>query len=133
MKAVYERTLDRKNLDKGAKKVYLRWARNLPSMIQVSGLAQAIIWQCEKAADKEKDQKDRKYLLADLAVVLGLAQPTLEDNQRMKKLQEEVVNEADVMEYMRLTRRVQQALEYFKRFAVSVMEAKDEDGNQDHA
>lgn len=126
MKAVYDRTVARKGLDKAAKEVYLRWAKHLPSMIQISGLAQAIVWQCEKAADKEQD---RKYLLADLAVVLGIAGATEEEMACARKLQDRVVGESNVMEYMRLTRRVQQALEYFKRFAVSVMGAKEENGS----
>jgi len=130
MKAVYERTAARKGLGENAKKVYLRWAKNLPSMIQISGLAQAIVWQCEKASDaKDKEKNERKYLLADLAIVLGLAGATEEDMACARKFQERVVSESNVMEYMRLTRRVQQALEYFKRFAVSVMGAKDENGS----
>lgn len=129
MKAVYERTAARKNLGKDAKDVYLRWAKHLPSMIQISGLAQAIVWQCEKANDKEPN---RLYLLADLALVLGMGQPG-NDKDCAEQLQRKVVSEADVMEYMRLTRRVQQALEYFKRFAVSVMGAKDENGSDQDA
>lgn len=106
-----------------SKKSYKRVITDLPSLIQVSGLAQAVAFTAAKVPDK--NGAERRMILADLARCLEVSSDQ-DDDRAMKEFHSKLIATQEVVEYIRLTRRSQQALQYFKRFAVSVLGTSEE-------
>ena len=102
------------------RKEYGSMAHKLPVLVRQAGLIQAI------AFVETRGKKSHKQLLDDLAVTLGKASG--------KVLREEC-QKAELTDYMWLTRRTLAALEWYKRFAESVLnvkagaEVEDDNGN----
>jgi CRISPR-associated protein Cmr5 len=115
----YQKVKARDSEPEEAKKKYGIWCHNLPGLISVSGLAQAIAFMESKMESKKGKDDGFKFLLEDLKGIPGVAVGELKD----------VVIHADVAQYMFYTQRIQQALVFFKRFAVSIL--KVESGDQD--
>lgn len=90
----------------GFKKVYAGQCRSLPNLIQVSGLAQALLF----VDSITKDAEPNKALLDDLACMVGFT-------DRVQMLRSAAG--ADVYEYAALTSRVQQALVVVKRLSIA--------------
>ncbi len=111
-------------MNEASRKDYQKLVKNLPALIQVSGLAQAVAFTVSKS-NELKNGAERKMILADLARCLELSSDQ-NDERAMKELQERIVELEDVVEYIRLTRRTQQALQYFKRFSISVLGVAEE-------
>lgn len=80
---------------------YLGMARRLPALIRSAGLAQAV------AFVKTRREPAHEALLADLAATLAMDVEELSRHSR----------EADLVEYMVLTRHVLGALQWYGRFA----------------
>jgi len=97
-------------------KEYGGMAHKLPVLIRQAGLVQALAYVAARGKD------GAKRLLEDLAQTLGCtsAKQLLQQSR-----------EADLLEYMRLTREATVALTWYKRFAQSVLgvEPTDEGGH----
>lgn len=94
-------------------KKYGAMAHKLPILVRTAGLAEAL------AFVESRGEKPLERLLSDLAdVVAGTQRDAFLKKSR----------EADLQEYMMLTRRTMLALKWFKRFAQSILkvEATDE-------
>ena len=100
-----QRNLEGKRLDKKSYNKYGSFALTLPSLIHTCGLAQAVAF----AKIKEKDHD----VLADLAKVLTAVEPQI-DGSAEKLI--EISRTADVLEYMRLSRRALLAASWIKRW-----------------
>jgi CRISPR type III-B/RAMP module-associated protein Cmr5 len=119
MAATLQRVMKRQGDSEDLREAYARTAKKLPTLIQVSGLAQAIAFTVSKASDNEPA---RAMLLADLAHVLQVPVPQGQSPlQAARAFQDQVSKVSDVQEYIRLTRRAQQGLQFFKRFSESVL------------
>ena len=116
------------------RKKYGGMAHKLPILIRTAGLAQALSFVESKAKTGEPDEQKKKVeaqaltaLLKDIGgVVLQDNMQTLAETSRDK--------DTDLFAYMHLTRRTLDALVWFKRFAVSVLDVKqgdDEAGDSD--
>jgi len=81
-------------------------AQTLPILVRTAGLAEALAF-----AESRKENKD---FLEHLASALGFS--TRADLLRESR-------EAEMREYVYLTRRVMMALKWFKRFSQSVLDA----------
>jgi CRISPR-associated protein Cmr5 len=101
-------------------KKYGSMAYTLPILVRTAGLAQALAFVTTRGKNKENNPYDR--LLDHLAEVVG------EPNRGslLKKSRE-----ADLQNYMYLTRRTMLALKWYKRFAESVLEIAPTDVNVD--
>lgn len=93
-------------------------AFRLPVLIRTAGLAQALAFADARGKDPGK------RLLSDMAAVLGF-----EDKDKLLRRS----REAQLPEYMYLTRNVLAALAWYKRFAQSVLgvEAGVDEGERD--
>ena len=92
--------------DPAEAKKYGTMAHKLPVLIRTAGLAQAL------AFVDSRGTPEQKRLLAHLAELLSLTDAdTLLEQSRI----------AELPEYIRLTRQVQAALVWYKRFAQSVL------------
>lgn len=96
------------------KKQYGSMAYTLPILVRSAGLAQALAF----VASKKKDAYTN--LLNHLAKVVMDEIATGETYLKKSR-------EADLQEYMYLTRRTMLALKWYKRFAESVLEIKSTD------
>ncbi len=96
---------------------YGTMAHKLPILIRTAGLAQAL-WFVES---RGKDAQ--KQLLDDLAKTVGKQEKAILLNR---------AREAQLNEYMLLTKQMMDALLWYKRFAQSVLgvQASDEEGGQ---
>lgn len=111
--------------DKKACEKYIIWTKSLGSMIQSSGLAQAMAFLEAKAAKNADDALGFKWLKDDLS-----QEPIV--GQHGKDIAE-VAKSAAAIDYAALTQRAMLALVYFQRFAESLLEDqtlqdKKEDG-----
>ncbi len=93
---------------KGKEKIseYKSMAEKLPVLVHTAGLAQALSFL------ETRDSKMAKQLLEDLSATLGCSD--LSGDSR---------NTTNLQDYLHLTRQVQLALLWYKRFATSVLEA----------
>ncbi len=100
----------------GDKKKYGSMAHKLPTLIRTAGLAQALEFVKSRGTDEQK------MLLNHLAETVGFQ--TSEELLKRSR-------EASLPEYIILTRKVLDALVWYRRFAESVLgvEAGDEGGN----
>jgi CRISPR-associated protein Cmr5 len=92
-------------------KKYGGMAHKLPILICTAGLAQALVF----VEGKSKDEAGWKHLLDDLSAVVG----PINGKHLLKASLEE-----DLFTYMYLTRKTMDALVWFKRFAVSILDVK---------
>jgi CRISPR-associated protein Cmr5 len=101
---------------------YLNLARKLPILIRSAGLMQALAF----VQGNEKKEVAWQQLLRDLAAVVRNASET--------DLLTACYN-AEIFEYMHLTKKTLDALVWFKRFAESMLEDKtpDTSATQTHA
>lgn len=102
-------------LPAGAHKKYGAMAHKLPILVRTAGLAQALEFVNTRSSDVQQQ------ILDHLADVVGVTpRKTLLDRSRT----------ADLDEYMWLTREVLAALQWYKRFAQSVLHVTaDEEGD----
>ncbi len=97
---------------------YAALAKSLPFLIRSAGLAQALAFVDAKAKGEEANKPKPKAwnrLLADLNQIMQAGNP--------KALVQAGI-EADLFEYMHLTRKTLEALVWFKRFSESVLDVK---------
>lgn len=93
-------------LPKAQHEKYGSMAHKLPVLVRTAGLAQALAFVESRGSDEQK------RLLDHLAEVVGAGnQQTLVERSR----------KAELPEYMRLTRNALAALDWYKRFAQSVL------------
>lgn len=108
-------------------KKYGSMAHKLPVLIRVAGLAQALQFVESRGSD------DQKLLLKHLALTLGFRD---EEGDNAPKAKGKMLNDSRTLSlpaYMHLTQRALAALQWYKRFAQSILkvEAGDEgDGAQ---
>lgn len=100
---VYEKV---QSLNQEERKVYGAMAHKLPVLVRQAGLIQAIAFVATRG------QKAQKLLLDHLASTLGY---TNQDELYTR------VREASLQEYALLTRQALWALEWYKRFAQSIL------------
>lgn len=103
--------------DKEYRDEYGSMCHKLPILIRTAGLAQAFAFV--DARGKEAQKK----VLDDLAGVLGTTKDELLTQSRSASLQK----------YMVLTRQSLQALLWFKRFAVSILDVERASNNEERA
>jgi CRISPR-associated protein Cmr5 len=115
---IYDQVFAAKDLQDHKK--YGSMAYTLPILVRTAGLAQALAFVTTRGKNKENNPYDR--LLDHLAEVVG------EPNRHsfLKKSRE-----ADLQEYMYLTRRTMLALKWYKRFAESVLEITSTDKSEE--
>jgi CRISPR-associated protein Cmr5 len=89
---------------------YLGMARRLPALVRSAGLAQAV------AFVRTRKEPAHDALLADLAATLAMDVAELSRRSR----------EADLVEYMVLTHHVLGALQWYRRFAEALLDAREE-------
>jgi CRISPR-associated protein Cmr5 len=92
-----------------ARKEYGAMAHKLPVLVRQAGLIQALVFV------ETRGKKSHKQLLTDLANTLGKA--------NAKAFYKEC-QDADLADYIWLTRQTLAALEWYKRFAESVLNVK---------
>jgi CRISPR-associated protein Cmr5 len=112
--AVYEKVMaikDDTTKKKKFQKKYGGMAHKLPVLIRTAGLAQALAF----IEVKGTDEAGWKRLLEDLNTVVG---PTNGKGLLKASLEEDLVS------YMHLTRKTTNALVWFKRFAVSLLNVR---------
>jgi CRISPR-associated protein Cmr5 len=90
-------------------KEYGSMAHKLPVLVRQAGLVQAVVFV------ETRGKESHKQLLNDLAATLGKVDA--------KTFREEC-QKTDLAEYMWLTRKTLAALEWYKRFAESVLNVK---------
>ncbi|OLE54350.1 MAG: type III-B CRISPR module-associated protein Cmr5 [Acidobacteria bacterium 13_1_20CM_3_53_8] len=108
-----------------AQKKYGSMAHRLPVLIRVAGLAQALQFVESRGKDEQK------LLLQHLALTLGF---TNDEGENAIKAKAKLLDESRTSHlgaYMRLTQQSLAALEWYKRFAQSVLkvEAGEESDN----
>lgn len=91
------------------RKEYGSMAHKLPILVRQAGLIQAVVFV------ETRGKESHKQLLNDLAATLGKADA---------KTFREKCQKAELADYMWLTRKTLAALEWYKRFAESVLEIK---------
>lgn len=101
-------------------KKYGSMAHKLPVLIRTAGLAQGLAFVESRGAE------EHKLLLDHIAQVVGLT-----DRSKLA----ESCRTVELADYMHLTRKVLEALAWYKRFAQSVLkvESSDEDDEVDTA
>lgn len=102
------------------RRIYGGLCHSFPVLVRTCGLCQALAFSKEKetATDKQGPSNRNtahRLLLRHVGAVL--------DAQGADPF--ELVRKADVVEYMRYTRRILSAWIYFKRFAVSILKVVD--------
>lgn len=105
-------------------KKYGSMAHKLPVLIRVAGLAQALQFVDSRGTD------DHKLLLQHLALTLGFMDDGGDDVEKAKTKLLDSSRTAQLGPYMLLTQRSLAALQWYKRFAQSVLkvDAGDESG-----
>jgi len=104
---VYKKVKDRESTPDAKK--YGAMAHKLPILVRTAGLAEALAFVESRGSDSHKE------LLNDLAqVVMDKGGAAFAAKSR----------EADMQEYIYLTRRTMLALKWFKRFAQSVLKVE---------
>ncbi|MEA3350853.1 MAG: type III-B CRISPR module-associated protein Cmr5 [Chloroflexota bacterium] len=122
--SVYARVTDYKKDHKdNAQKTYGAMSMNMPILVRMSGLVQALAFLEMKASDKKGPYQD---LLNDLSQVV------MAETGYAKTLSE-ASRETGFQDYAYLTRHTLLALDWFKRFAQSILKVKTTDsGEEDH-
>lgn len=114
---IFEQVKEIEEKSKKEKGEYASMAHKLPVLIRTAGLAQALGF----VEAKHKDDSLQRKLLEHLGEVLG-------DN----KLAETSRDTKNLMAYMRLTQNVLAALQWYKRFARSVLHLDASEANVDN-
>ncbi len=104
---VYEQVIKWKDNSETNTKAYGGMCHKLPILIRSAGLAQALAF----VDTRNKDKTPQKEVLVDLARVLGKEKDTFLNEVRTMPLSE----------YIYVTRQSLLALNWFKRFAVSIL------------
>jgi CRISPR-associated protein Cmr5 len=119
--AVYERVTAHKGKTKPEKDKYGTMAQKLPVLIQTAGLAQAVTFL--EAKSKKDSERMNRLLLEDLASVVAHEMRFGGANDGAANVSEftKRCREADLSDYLLLTRNTLAALLWFKRFSVSVL------------
>ena len=99
------------------KQSYGAMAHKLPILIRTAGLAQAL------AFVDTRGKKPQTQLLTDIALTIGQA-----DNQTLLKR----ACQAELSEYIHLTKQVMDALLWYKRFAQSILGIDASDTNDEN-
>jgi len=101
------------------RKKYGSMAHKLPVLIRVAGLTQALHF-----LDSRGD-RDQKLLLRHLALTLGYV-----DEEKLKAEEQllESSRTSQLSAYMRLTQQTMGALQWYKRFAQSVLRVESAEG-----
>lgn len=110
LRHAYDQVSKREKMEKGDKDKYGVWCHGLPGLIRNSGLCQAISF----LDSKKGKEAGINALLEDLRGIDGLPPGDL--------LQ--VVKDCDAVSYMVYTERVLECLQFFKRFAVSILKVE---------
>lgn len=115
---VYKRVAVHKGKSTEQRTKYGIMAHKLPVLIRTAGLAQAISFLETKTG--ERGEEMNKQLLEDLSsVVSEVSGIDIGGNLPAK------CREAELQEYIRLTKDTLDALLWFKRYSVSVLEVKN--------
>ena len=94
---------------------YDRWAKHLPALVKKAGLAQALSF----AQAKANSEAGGKLLLDHLQTAINkIGGRQIDLMERSRK--------AELSEYLWLTQQVMTALLWYKRFAQSVLEVKND-------
>ncbi len=118
---VYERVKSiRDNHNEEYHQKYGTMAHKMPVLVHTAGLMQALAFVQAKGTKNEA----WKQFLNDLAQTLQFSQPEYDGEELLQDAQK-----APIGEYILLTRRVSNALLWYKRFAESIL--KVEPGNED--
>ena len=131
LKHAYDCVSSLSSKSKGVRDKYGAWCHNLPGMIHNSGLAQAAAFlnsKAENARLKSKAENARLKNKVDEAEAYEALVTHLSGTPGAgltNNLLESMQN-SSAASYMLSTRRIQQALPYFKRFAISLLHV-DED------
>ncbi|MCS7069581.1 MAG: type III-B CRISPR module-associated protein Cmr5 [Meiothermus sp.] len=107
-KSAYERIIQHCTKDKDWREQYGGMAHKLPVLVRQAGLAQAL------AFVESRGQEAHRALLEDLAGTVGLSKAELLRKSR----------EANLSEYLFLTREVLAAAQWYKRFSQSVLDVE---------
>jgi CRISPR-associated protein Cmr5 len=103
----YNRVKARAQGDKGKAQKYKDMALKFPILVRQAGLSQALAFVASRGEEAHKN------LVGDLAQTLG--------RRGLEALAEEARN-AELLSYLRLTREVLGAAEWYKRFAQALIE-----------
>ncbi|HID52840.1 MAG TPA: type III-B CRISPR module-associated protein Cmr5 [Anaerolineae bacterium] len=109
------------NHDEKYHKKYGTMAHKMPVLVHTAGLMQAIAFVHAKGAKNEA----WKQFLNDLAQTLEFSRPGYDGDDLLQDAQK-----AEIGNYILLTRRVSNALLWYKRFAESIL--KVEPGHEDN-
>ncbi|GMV90117.1 MAG: hypothetical protein AMXMBFR81_30470 [Chthonomonas sp.] len=109
MKAALDKVSAHRGQNAEFKGKYTTWVRRLPGLIQTSGLAQTVVFAKEKAAEDPAV----KALLEDLKGTPGIGSDLIDR-----------VKSADLQDYMFMSQRLLEAIVFYKRFCVSILEVK---------
>lgn len=115
---VYKCVVKYKDKPKEDRTKYGIMAHKLPVLIRTAGLAQAISFLETKIGENTEDMN--KQLRNDLAHVVGRVSGVDIASDFPRKCRE-----AELQEYIRLTRDTLEALLWFKRYSVSILEVKN--------
>jgi CRISPR-associated protein Cmr5 len=109
-----------------SKKKYGSMAHELPVLIRVAGLAQALQFVESRGKDEQK------RLLQHLALTLGF---TNDEGENARTAKAKLLDESRTSQlgaYMRLTQRSLAALQWYKRFAQSVLKVEAGEESDNH-
>jgi CRISPR-associated protein Cmr5 len=95
---------------------YASYAKSLPTLIQTSGLCQAIAFAQAKSYDTAQRPTPWRFLIEDLVAVCALQSETAQPGDAASGFAERVRTE-QLSEYMRLTRTCIAAASWLKRYA----------------
>lgn len=122
---VYTRVIAiRDHHDESFHKKYGTMAHKLPVLLHTAGLMQAIAFVQAKGTKNEA----WKQFLNDLAQTLEFSRPDYDGEALLKEVQR-----AEIGSYILLTRRVSNALLWYKRFAESILKVEQgqDEGEED--
>jgi CRISPR-associated protein Cmr5 len=101
---------------KPEKEIYGGLCHKFPIMVLTAGLCQAVAFSEDKGKKENERGVAHQKLLEHVGRIIGVQSGNLIGH----------IQNADALEYMHMTRRVLESWIYFKRFAVSVLDAKTE-------
>jgi len=103
--------------------IYGGLCHQFPVLVRTCGLCQAVAFSLSKSAAETNRAKAHRLILIHVGEILGqTGDPTTVVA---------MLREADTMTYLRNTRRVLDALLFFKRFAVSVLKVETAEAARD--
>ncbi|VAW32274.1 hypothetical protein MNBD_CHLOROFLEXI01-4968 [hydrothermal vent metagenome] len=122
---VYERVMEiHDNHDEKYHKKYGTMAHKMPILVHTAGLMQAIAFVHAKGTKNDNDAW--KQFLNDLAQTLEFSRPEYNRDALLRDAQR-----AEIGDYILLTRRVSNALLWYKRFAESILKVEPGDEDKD--